>query len=247
VDLGHLGGSADAEYVDGIDVVFIARRPKIGGVVIVGWYRNARVYRSMRNGNGTKPYLVRARVADCTLVDVIERRTIIPVTAASGPRSPSLWYGTPNSIREARLLLLGRSKAAPATSHARKVDVRRRLEVERRAINTVSTAFSERGYRVTSVESDKCGWDLEATDRFETLRIEVKGSASRSFVPELTPNEFAMFTKHRETYRLCLVTNALSAPMLHEFRFSPAFDRWLERDGIRRLDVEERPGARIHF
>lgn len=43
INIDRLGG-AGADSVDGVLVVWTARRPK-GGTVVVGWYKDATVYR----------------------------------------------------------------------------------------------------------------------------------------------------------------------------------------------------------
>ena len=48
VGIGNIGARASEEYVDGVDLVFIAKARDKRGVVVVGWYRNARVYRALQ-------------------------------------------------------------------------------------------------------------------------------------------------------------------------------------------------------
>lgn len=48
VDISKVGGEADADFVDGVTVIFVAPQPAIGPrpLTVVGYYREARVYRS---------------------------------------------------------------------------------------------------------------------------------------------------------------------------------------------------------
>ena len=76
IDLAKLdsGMEAGAEYLDGVTVVFVATRPE-GGRVVVGWYRNARVWREPRPRPeaGHYYYFAEAEEEDCTLLNVDER------------------------------------------------------------------------------------------------------------------------------------------------------------------------------
>lgn len=98
VRLSLVGGDDAEPYLDGVDVAFIARRPKTGGVVVIGWYKNARLYRQMQY-RGQREFLVRSVLKNTRLLPVPERRLIIPITQTAGPRSPALWYGTPSTNR----------------------------------------------------------------------------------------------------------------------------------------------------
>ena len=68
-----------AEYLDGVTVVFVATRPEGGGVV-VGWYRNARVWREgkRRPDPGHDCYFAKARTEDCTLLGIDARTFEVP-------------------------------------------------------------------------------------------------------------------------------------------------------------------------
>ncbi|WP_157490981.1 MULTISPECIES: protein NO VEIN domain-containing protein [Protofrankia] len=70
-----------------------------------------------------------------------------------------------------------------------------REAIERRAVDTVITKFTSRGYSVTDVGSIR-SWDVEAHRGDETVHIEVKGSATRREAVELTDNE----VRHAEDY-----------------------------------------------
>lgn len=100
--------------------------------------------------------------------------------------------------------------------------------VERAAIEHVSSLLKKEGYRVRSREAELCGYDLLAMRGDGELHVEVKGSAEgeRFF---LTRNEWA--TAERDpAWRLFVVTDALAAPRLFQytrseverrFRFEP--------------------------
>ena len=81
-----------AEYLDGVTVVFVATRPDEGGRVVVGWYRNARVWRNLRQrpSPGHDRYCAEARVEDCILLEVDDRTFDVPTGRKERRR---LWHG----------------------------------------------------------------------------------------------------------------------------------------------------------
>jgi hypothetical protein len=125
---------------------------------------------------------------------------------------------------------------------ARQPDPHLRSQVERAAVEVTARHFTLSGYTVDSVEGDSCGWDLTALQGAEVLRLEVKGLSGSELVVELTPNEFARMQEHRDSYRLCVVINALAAARLSVFEYSADAGTWT--DGDRRLDIETRIAAR---
>lgn len=114
-----------------------------------------------------------------------------------------------------------------------KSDPLRNAEVEKAAILEVREHFA--GYRITSVEKDNVGWDLEARPKGAgtPLRLEVKGLFGSELKVGLTPREYRAFQKHIDgsmpKYRLCVVTEALSTkPKLVVFRFDKGKQCWLD-------------------
>jgi len=78
IRIEQLGASADAGYVDGITVVWTATDPDVRGRRVVGWYRDARVYRSRQRfrrhpssqheADSIESFCVRARVNNAVLL-----------------------------------------------------------------------------------------------------------------------------------------------------------------------------------
>lgn len=66
----------DKDYIDNVLVVFCAK-PENKSTVIVGWYKNARVYRNRPMYNG-RIFNLEARKSDCVLLDVPSREFVIP-------------------------------------------------------------------------------------------------------------------------------------------------------------------------
>ena len=81
IRLERIGGSG--ESVNGIDVIWTATHPKEGGRRVVGWYRNATVFRERKEFDGppseqherdeVKSYRIRARKEDVRRLNVEER------------------------------------------------------------------------------------------------------------------------------------------------------------------------------
>ena len=82
LNLGRIGQGAEdgAEHLDDVTVVFVATRPEERGRVVVGWYRNARVWRNLRQrpSPGHGQFFASARTEDCTLLAVGERTFEVP-------------------------------------------------------------------------------------------------------------------------------------------------------------------------
>ncbi len=118
-----------------------------------------------------------------------------------------------------------------------------RQKVEHVAVATTTAYYSKLGYRVDSVEKDNVGWDLCAVHEQRELKLEVKGLSGPEIRVELTPNEYDKMQTHRDSYRVCVVTNALTSPELTVFSYSEETERW-EDWGGRVLDIHEIVSAR---
>lgn len=108
----NLGASRSDLYVDGVDVVWTA---PVGGRdprAVVGWFRDARVYRERQRFNGVYPssrhrrdeilsYRVRARVEDARLLRPGER-TMLLGRGAGWSGQASWWYAEQTANPEAR-------------------------------------------------------------------------------------------------------------------------------------------------
>jgi hypothetical protein len=71
------------------------------------------------------------------------------------------------------------------------------------------------------------------------LKLEVKGLSGPQIVVDLTPNEYASMQRHRDSYRVCVVTGAFTAPCLTVFAYSPDSGRWEspDRAGLRIQEI----------
>lgn len=125
---------APGDELDGVDVVFIAKRPGYGQVV-VGWYRNATVFHKtyrVRRGKikgmdeGRRSYLCTADAADVRLLPLETRIEEVPNAPAGNkgfPGQSNVWYPTSKSenpkvtafLRDLRRYIGGGTKSLPLT------------------------------------------------------------------------------------------------------------------------------------
>lgn len=250
VNLRALASGSSWESGDelpGVDVVFIARRPGVGQVV-VGWYRNATVFHQqyrVRRGNipgmrdSGRQYLCVANASDAYLLPEEGRTFSVPSGPAGNkgfPGRSNVWYPTSNDEHRDVKAFARRLKRyidittahtptddGEASRVARKGGGRRRAKpdpahnaaVEQAAVDIVTLHFKAKGYAVESVESDKKGWDLEATKGRQGLLLEVKGTSGAEVYFELTPNEYFQLQQKASRFRVCVVCDALGEPRLY--------------------------------
>lgn len=100
IDIKKLGAKKDDEFVDFINVVWTAG-PDSGGTVVVGWYKNARIYREpqklksnsyIHQKNKIDYYLIEANFADAHLIPVNDRTLLIPRAVKGGIGQSNVWY-----------------------------------------------------------------------------------------------------------------------------------------------------------
>lgn len=268
VRLENLGASAGDSDVTGITVVWLARSPHTGRTVIVGWYKNARVYRQSgmiakrRTSEIEVQYQIVADEADGHLLALDQRTFVIPTKKEPGCLGQSpVWYGTDEAFRNkvrAFLASNGRvdlQKNAAKAGAGRQHDPEKRRRIEKAAIDIAISYYEsvEGGEReVKSVESEGCGWDLEAVRGSECLLVEVKGVGGDICDVELTPNEYAKMrsAEHRDLYVVFVVTGLEAGrPCRHIFRFNKELSSrtravWMSPEG-ERLVIKEVVGARL--
>lgn len=258
IDLTRLGASEDSPSIIGVLAVWVATSPT-GGAFIVGWYKNATVYRTWQPsppGSGRRQadedcgYYVTASAENAVLLPPDERVFSIPQQGKGAFGQSNIWYADdPASHREFRLNILRYIESGQlpnpllSASAPHQPDPLIRQRVEKIAIEMVTAHFTKLGYIVNSVERDNVGWDLNAAVGKRDLKLEVKGLSGRELVVELTPNEYVMMMKHQESYRVCVVTNALTTPHLDVFAFSPESKYW-ETSDQRVLNIQEIIAAR---
>jgi hypothetical protein len=233
-------------YVDNVTVVWISKAPDKRRVVVVGWYEHARLYASYHRFNRGRVCLARARIGDCKLIAADYRQLRID----PAPRNTNVWYADDREAlkRDIRSLIAGTYRPPLQSGHRRSTPDRSQiLAVEIAAINAVWDYYEERQFTVKSVEKENLGWDLVATQGDAEFRIEVKGTSQDSITAELTPNEYAMALKHKNAYRICIVTEALSVADVHVFKFSDEVGEWMDEMGRQKLRFQKIVGARLRI
>ncbi|WP_180044028.1 HNH endonuclease [Acinetobacter sp. YH16039] len=100
IDIKKLGAGKGDEFADGVTVVWTAG-PDSGGTVVVGWYKNAKVYKEPRKllkisdiheKNKLDFYFIEANFVDAYLIPVNERTILIPRAVKGGIGQSNVWY-----------------------------------------------------------------------------------------------------------------------------------------------------------
>lgn len=249
IKIDRLGASSDDESLSGTIAVWVATSPQ-GGSYIVGWYDKATIYRrwqspppeANRRYEGNEfGFYVSAESSDATLLPPDERLFQVP-RGEGGMGQANVWYAdSPDAHRRFRSEVLNYlttrqlPQQPPESSGGspRQPDPLLRQKIEEAAILKTTAYYTTLGYVVDSREDDNIGWDLDAvhSSRKLSLKIEVKGLSGSECRVELTPNEYAMLKLHHETYRLCVVTHALTKPELAIFSYSQDSQSWEDQNG----------------
>lgn len=237
IKLERLGANINDEVLEKITVVWTATRPS-GGTVIIGWYKDAKIYRNykdfkkippMHNENSIDGYRIKAPSKTAHLLPLDERTFEIPRQTKGSIGTSNVWYADAPEAKEIlkNIKKLIKGKYKNKKKRSKKTDPEKNAKVEKIAIRTTIKYFERLGYSVDSVEKDNVGWDLEAYFKKSKLKIEVKGLSGKDVNVELTSNEYKAFSKNGENYRLCIVNSALTNPRLLICRYSSEIKSWL--------------------
>jgi hypothetical protein len=267
IKLERLGAAKGAEFVDGVLVVWVAKS------CIVGWYKNARVYRHSQlspknSGRSYKgdpiDYRVTALASDCTPLNPDNRHFPVPrAREREQAMGRYIWYaeGASNRAFRAKVLkyvaaggdisVLGGVKGPRRPgSKGHQPDPQKKAKIEHSAIDLATQHYKRLGYSVDNVGRDNLGWDLNAVHQQTglLLRLEVKGLSGQEISVELTPNEYKMMRKHKPTYRLCVGTNCLkkSQRRLAIFAYYDTSHGWVDGND-RPLQINEVKSARLRL
>ncbi|MFB9137730.1 HNH endonuclease [Vibrio olivae] len=100
INIGRLGAKKNDEYIEGVTVVWLAG-PDCGGTAVVGWYKNATVYRelqdnrslsSIHKANNITKYRIKAKFTDAVLLPESCRSIMIPRAVKGGIGQSNIWY-----------------------------------------------------------------------------------------------------------------------------------------------------------
>ena len=273
LNISKLGATSKETCVDDVLVVWVAKSEKLNSNVVVGWYEDATLYREAkeppphanRDYNGEVfDYYASSATADATLLPVDERLFKIHIEKGGGGMGQAnVWYAdNPDrhsevqrdqhlKVRRSVLDFISRRVIHPAKQEKNgikptQVDPLLRQRIERDAVKETVNYYKRLGYTVDSVENDNVGWDLEAVYEGSKLLIEVKGLSGSDLSVELTPNEYMKMKRKRDSYRLCVVAEALIQPKLSVFAWSSDTKRWEDQKG-NPLCVQEIVSARFRL
>jgi hypothetical protein len=281
VNLRALDGSQpwrEGDELSGVSVVFIARRPG-GGQVVVGWYRNATVFhKQYRVRRGSIPginetvrhFLCVADAESARLLPEYDRTFEVPYAPAGFkgfPGQSNVWYPSQNIdqpgvaafIRKLTKYIEATKGSAlagdeiPARTGGNKKgrtstpDHAHNALVEEAAVNAVWDRYEADGYTLKSVEAECLGWDLEVVKGRQLLHVEVKGTAGAAIYFELTPNEYARLKDHNDSYRVCVVCEALTNPRIFDLKPQALGTGWrlVSERGDVTVSLMERIGAEV--
>jgi hypothetical protein len=265
MNLGRLGAQRGALQQDAVTVVWTAPDPVAGGVYVVGWYQNATVHRELQSDPNdqrridmTDPqkslcdWWVTANFKDALLLQTDERTLRVPPGKGFIGRSMVTYLDLNTAEQESfrqQLLnyinLSGKTTAhrpPPQPKPGYQPDAELRKKIEMIAVEAVVKHYESVGYTVEYVGDKKLGWDIEAKLDRRFLRVEVKGTSSKTPAAELSPNEYSMMKKYKDSFRLCIITDVLGQPLPWRFQWAPEFSCW--RDDLGHvLSITDRTGA----
>lgn len=254
INIDRLGGK-DNLAVTGVLVIWTATRPE-GGTVVVGWYKNATIHRyyqkftvrpKLHSLNNLRGFRIEAKASDVTLLPIDKRTCSIPRRVKGGMGQANVWFADAPESQGTVALVLELVEGNPKSREAGRTqnsDPDHNAKVEQAAVDTVRDYYERNGYRVESVEKDNVGWDLEAFSGNLQLRVEVKGLSGVSAVAQLTPNEYKAFAELTSSYRLAIVTSALSSPNLTICRYSLEGACWVaEGEALGEVIIQKRESA----
>lgn len=258
------------EYVDNVTVIWTARRPE-GGMVVVGWYKHARIFRSEQTysetvrrpfKNGEKAtFQIIANAGNVFFLDIPKReqaRSLLDGLGKTWKQARPFYISEKSKFakmeRNLWKMVLGKSgKAISKRSKKPPLDQARKKEIEEGAIKYVVKKFKQRGYSVESREDENVGYDLEAVSKNgeKVLCIEVKGRGIEDITADFTINEYKAIRSHQEDcfnigeYIICIVTNVGRPNMtLYEFHCDRKRKAWFDDNHKLKLYPEKRVAVR---
>ena len=263
--LGEVDQDEDGnEYVDNVTVVWTARHPE-GGMIIVGWYKHARIFRSeqaypaiVHRPFKKATFRIIANAGDVFFLDIPKRdRSLLAGLGNTWKQARPFYISEKPEFAEMERnlwkLVLGKSgKAISKRGKKPPLNQARKKEIEEGAIKYVTKKFKQRGYSVESREEENVGYDLNAVSKNgEVLCIEVKGRGIKDITADFTANEYKAIRSHQKgcfnigEYIICIVTNVGRPNMtLYEFHCDRKRKAWFDNNHNLKLDPEKRVAVR---
>lgn len=227
-------------------VVWTATNPK-GGRYIIGWYKNATVFRErqvmdteVREGFD---FYFAAKTKNCVLLPPSERTFVVP-RANEKPGffgQSNVWYADKDDFdvkvfkRQVKDYIDEYEPAKRIEKEDLMVDPETYDALHNAAIEFVTEQYTAKGFEVTPTEGNSV-WDLEARKDKTLLKLEVKGLLKRQVSILLSADEYDKMNANRKSFRLCVVTKALKKPELVTFFWDGS--NWI---------CEENPAIKLAF
>ncbi|WP_217523112.1 HNH endonuclease [Vibrio metschnikovii] len=108
IKLENLGASKKDSLIENVLVVWTAG-PDAGGTAVVGWYKNATVFRHEQTldidspkheENGLEIYRIKAKSSDVTLLPVNQRSFMIPRAVKGGIGQSNVWFANSEESKQ---------------------------------------------------------------------------------------------------------------------------------------------------
>lgn len=252
LELRKLGAEKGDTYIDNITVVLFSKNPITGIQCIVGWYQNARIYKT--------PQKIKARELkkekDFTILASVNKSRLLPPEerhfTVSGPGQTNVWYPGLHKgkaffdklelyIQNPELLSKTRKKPLKGSW---KPDVENKRKVEYAAMEMVEQYYTDEGFKVEYRHKENLGWDLEAINGSTKLLLEIKGLSADFLSAELTANEYKNSKLKQSSYRICVVSNALNKNKKLDIYYWNG-KNWINQDNVT-IGVKEITSARFY-
>ena len=270
-----LGAERYQPSASNVQVVWCSRPRHSGKMYIIGWYRNATVFRKPQQCPshliGKRPlpriddkwtYRVIGKQSESVLLPEDERIFVVPrgTPTSNGFGRKNIWYAgfTRDNMefrREVLNYIATREKQIPEIVRRERAgvvryqpDIEKRQKVEQLAMDTTQTWYREHGWVTEDVSDRNRGWDIEAKLGNRLLMIEVKGLSGEIIAFELTSREYEEMKRlsPQGSYYVCVVTNALNEErVLHHFIYHAEANELVDTNSGIRLQIQDKIAARI--
>lgn len=229
ISIENLGANKEDESIDNVTVVFMAKSPFTQKTYVVGWYKNATVYRwpqelplkSRIMNKDNLFYVCKTHKVDSFCIPPSKRTLIIPTAKNGGYGQSTIWYAKNRKDIQSKVLRYINKGEAPYPTPERPqrdgMDQETKKRIEMNAVNETINFYKNLGFHVTNVSPDNCGWDLTVYNAVEEFYVEVKGTKTDFVSFQLTPNEYANLQEHWQKYKISTATNCLGKLKLDIF------------------------------
>lgn len=249
--------ATDRDELEDVLIVWVAKKPRQTGVVVVGWYENGTV---LRNFSKDQMYQFETRKENAILLRPTDRRIRVPIGRGVMGSQAAIWYAdkdndeTKDFVKRIRTLVdaYREERTREMESNAfQSGSAEDKAVIEKKAIDTTREYFESKNYTVISVESENLGYDLLAVKPHSKLCIEVKGRTmtehTTTVVVNLTPNEFQFMNRNKSGYRLAIVRiSSEKDPVICLCKYSNRNSRWiLEGSNTITVNVTRVTGGKV--